>query len=183
MTENLPHQKQWFALRDLKRANAKLPGYKQLSQAGFDVFTPLQTRLVVREGKRVRESVPFISDLLFVFSTRDELDPVIASTASLQYRFVKGNGYGKPLVVRTIDMDRFITAVRSMSSPRYVQLSEITPSMCGAQIRIVGPGPLNGYEGFILKVRGSHKKRLLLELKGFLGVIVEISDTDYIQLL
>jgi hypothetical protein len=52
--------------------------------------------------------------------------------------------------------------------------------MYGRKIRIVG-GPLNGYEGSLLTTRGSKVKRLLVELKGFLAVGVEV-DPEYIQL-
>lgn len=53
----------WYVMRDLKRANAKLPAYKQLSNENFEVFTPMKEQLSVRGGKRIREDVPFIRDL------------------------------------------------------------------------------------------------------------------------
>lgn len=56
---------------------------------------------------------------------------------------------------------------------------EITPQMCGHKIRIIG-GALNGYEGCLLKIRGSKIKRLLVELKGYLAVGVEVLP-EYIQ--
>ena len=48
-----------------KRANAKLPAYKQLLNEHFEVFTPMKEQLSVHGGKRTREEVPFIQDLLF----------------------------------------------------------------------------------------------------------------------
>ena len=85
--------KQWFALRDLKRTNALLPAYKQLGEAGIEVFTPMTTRLFVKNGKRIRKEVPVMPDLLFVCESRQNLDPIVAKTPTLQYRFKKG---GKP---------------------------------------------------------------------------------------
>ena len=42
MSENsIDIEKHWYAMRDLKRSNALLPAYKQLSQAGMEVFTPM----------------------------------------------------------------------------------------------------------------------------------------------
>ena len=35
----------WYVMRDLKRPNAKLPAYKQLSDEHLEVFTPMQWRL------------------------------------------------------------------------------------------------------------------------------------------
>lgn len=54
----------WYVMRDLKRANAKLPAYKQLLNEHFEVFTPMKEQLSVHGGKRTREEVPFIQDYL-----------------------------------------------------------------------------------------------------------------------
>lgn len=66
-------------MRDLKRANAKLPAYKQLLNEHFEVFTPMKEQLSVHGGKRTREEVPFIRDLLFVHDTREAIDPFVES--------------------------------------------------------------------------------------------------------
>ena len=62
-------------MRDLKRRNAKEPAYKQLQESGVKVFVPMKWQLVIRKGKKVREEVPFIQDLLFVCDPRQHLDP------------------------------------------------------------------------------------------------------------
>ena len=62
----------WYVMRDLKRPNAKLPAYKQLSDEHLEVFTPMQWRLKLKNGKRIREEVPFMQDLLFIHDTRSE---------------------------------------------------------------------------------------------------------------
>lgn len=175
--------KQWFAMRDLKRANSKAQAYKQLPQLGFDIFTPMKTKISVKGGRRIRESVPIISDLLFVFSTREKLDPIVKRTTTLQYRYIKGGGYLNPLVVRNDDMNRFITAVSMSSQPRFYSPEEINSVMYGATIRMICPGPLNGYEGKLVKIKGSGKKRIWIELPGVLGAAIEISDADFIEII
>ena len=111
MDETCVSEHQWFVMRDLKRPNAKLPAYKELAKAGFRVFTPLITKVVEYAGKRKRVEVPFVQDLLFVFSEKETLDKVVARTDTLQYRFVKGAAYCSPMVVSVRDMERFIAAV------------------------------------------------------------------------
>ncbi len=176
------NQKHWYALRDLKRANAKSSAYKLLSESHFEVFTPLKWILYKNaQRKRIREQVPVIQDLLFVHSERAPLDVVVENTPTLQYRFKKGDSYRQPMTVRDNDMARFIHAVNSTDSPRYFLPEEITSDMCGKQVRIIG-GPLDGYEGNLLKVRGTKKKHLLLELPGFFTAGVEV-DTEFIQLV
>ena len=56
---------QWFAMRDLTRPNAKMPAFRMLSERGFEVFTPMVTKLSVSPaGKKLRLHVPAIHDLL-----------------------------------------------------------------------------------------------------------------------
>ena len=108
---------QWFVLRDLKRSNAKQPAYRLLEGMGIEVFTPMVWKILVRNGKRVREEVPFMRDLLFAHDTHATLDPIVERTDTLQYRYVRG-GYKVPMTVREADMRRFVHAVRSSENPK-----------------------------------------------------------------
>lgn len=171
----------WYVMRDLKRANAKVTAYKLLRDRQIMVFTPMRCRLVTRQGKRLREEQPFIRDLLFVYDTRTNLDPIVAKTPTLQYRYFHGGKYREPMTVPERAMQRFIHAVSVSDNPLYYLPEEITPAMFGRRIRIVG-GPLDGYEGSLLTTRGSRTKRLLVELPTLLAVAVEVSP-EYIQML
>ena len=153
----------WYVMRDLKRANAKLPAYKQLLNEHFEVFTPMKEQLSVHGGKRTREEVPFIQDLLFVHDTQEAIDPFVEKYPTIQYRFQKGGGYKNPMTVADADMERFIHAVSVSKNPKYYL-------------------PLDGYEGKLLTVRGSKTKRLLVELPEFFSVGVEVNP-EYIRLL
>ena len=171
----------WFVLRDLKRPNAKQPAYMQLSDLAFEVFTPMREQVSVRGGRRVRRMAPYIPSLLFVRSSREILDPVVGSVPTLQYRFPKGGEYMMPMVVPDADMERFIRVVKATENPRYYLPEELPKSFCGREIRIVG-GPLDGCEGKLLTIRGSKKRRLLVELPDFFYVGVEVSP-EFIELL
>lgn len=173
--------KHWYVMRDLKRFNAKLPAYKQLQTEDVEVFTPMRWKLTVKLGKRIREKVPFIQDLLFVHDTRKHLDAFVEKIPTLQYRYQKGAGYCEPMIVPDSDMDRFIYAVNGMDLPRYYLPEELTPSMFGRKIRIIG-GYLDGYEGYLLTTRGSRVKRLLVDLPNWITAAVEVNP-EFIQLL
>lgn len=163
----------WYVLRDLKRANAALPGYRLLSGLGMEVFTPTEWRLVVRGGRRVREEVPFVRDLVFARGARPALDAVVESVPTLQYRWLRGT-WREPMTVGDVEMGRFIRAVRASGSPRYYLPGEVTPAMCGRRVRVVG-GPLDGCEGVLLRVRGSRVRRILVGIEGLLAAGVEVS--------
>lgn len=170
-------------MRDLKRANALAPAYKHLRELGFQVYTPMKVKILEVKGRRVRKEQPFMQDLLFVFSSKSELDKIVDRTPTLQYRFIKGRPTAEPMTVATKQMDQFIAATESNENPRYFNIEEITPAMYGSRIRIICDGPLNCCEGHLLRIKGSGKKRLLLELEGLLCAAVEISPNDYIEII
>ena len=171
---------QWFVMRDLKRRNAKLPAYELFKGFGIKVFTQMVWTLMVRHGKRCREEVPFMQDLLFVHDTRMAVDPIVEKYDTVQYRYVRG-GYKVPMTVRDNDMQRFIHAVESTENPRYYTPEEISSDMIGRKVRIVG-GPLDGYEGCLQKMQGARVKRLFVELPNLLAAAVEVNP-EYIQVL
>lgn len=166
-------------MRDLKRPNAKQPAYKLLEGMEMEVFTPKRWQLVMRNGKRTRMELPFIPDLLFVHEAAEKLDPIVANTPTLQYRYVKGGAYCQPMIVPDAEMNRFIHAVRASENPRYYLPGEVTPQMYGKEICIVG-GVLDGYRGRLITTRGSKVKRLLVELANFFSVGVEVNP-EYIR--
>lgn len=174
-------EKHWYAMRDLKRTNALLPAYKQLSQAGMKVFTPMTTRLVVKNGKRTKVEVPVIQDLLFVNDCRKKIDSVVAKTPTLQYRFKKGGRFCEAIVVPDEQMNKFIGAVQAADNPKFYSADEISSVMCGRNIRMIG-GVLDGYEGRLQIVRGSKTKRLIIVLPSLVAVSVEIDD-EFVELL
>lgn len=171
----------WFVMRDLKRRNSKSPAYKQLAEVGFEVFTPMKFVILENQGQRVCEQVPFIQDLLFVLSTREQLDPIVDKTATLQYRYMRGGTYCEPMTVERTDMERFINAVKSAATLQYYLPEEIDHSMYGRKIRIIG-GALDGCDGFLLKARGSRKKHIIIELPGYISATIEVNP-QYIQLI
>lgn len=170
----------WYALRDLKRPNALQPAYKQLADENIEVFTPMKWKLSTKGGRSERRLVPVMQDLLFAHSSLSLIEPIMRKIRTLQFRFDRG-GYLKPLTVPEDDMTRFIRAVSSSENPKYFMPGEVTEAMCGRAVRIIG-GPLDGYEGNLLKVRGSHLRRLIIELPNFITAAVEVQP-EYIQFI
>lgn len=170
----------WYAMRDLSRKHAKLPAYKLLKQMGYEVFTPMVSKVVTEKGKRKSKEEPFMLDLLFVREEREKLNPAVEKISNLQYRYKRG-GYCEPMMVPDKEMTRFIHAVESSRLPRFYRPDEITQNMCGEYVRIVG-GALDGYEGHLVTIKGSKYKRLLVSLPNFLSAAVEVTP-DFIEIL
>ena len=119
--EKFDESEQWFIMRSLKRSHSKSAAYKQLIDKQYKVFTPLKWRLrISKEGKRIREQVPFIQDLLFVYGKKSEIDQIVHRYPTLQFRFRKG-GYRIPMVVSDVEMEEFMYAVKSSNQEHSFQ--------------------------------------------------------------
>lgn len=172
----------WYVMRDLKRPNSLTPAWRELPEMGFHTFTPMVEQAVKASKGSHCEKRPYLPDLIFVKATREELDPVVASIPTLQYRYIRGGARATPMTVRDEDMDRFIKAVESdMGKVRYYSPDQITSSMYGRRVRIIG-GTLDGTEGRLLSKRGLRGKRLIFELPGLLTATLDL-EPDLIQLI
>lgn len=168
-------------MRDLKRRNAKVLACHELAKAGLEVFTPMTEMIINVAGRKQRREVPVIQDLLFVRAVKETLDPWVRRMPNLQYRFSRGATADNPTTVRDEEMERFVRAVGQSANPRYFMPGELTPSMYGRPVRIVG-GVFDGYVGRLLSVRGMRMRWLIVEIPGIIAAAVEVRP-EYVQLL
>lgn len=173
--------KQWFVMRDLKRRNANNLAIHDLTKAGLEVFTPMMQMVMNIGGRVQRRDVPVIQDLLFVHETKENLDTIVCQTPTLQYRYQHGKTINEPMTVRCEEMDRFIFAINNTKTPIYYKPGELTKSMYGKYVRIVG-GILNDFEGRLLSIKGKRKKHLIMELPSLIAAAVEVNP-EFIQVV
>lgn len=168
-------------MRDLKRRNSNTLAIHDLKNAGLEVFTPMTQMIITIGGHRQRREVPVVQDMLFVHETKMTLDRFVAMYRNLQYRYLFGKTKDAPMTVRDEEMEKFMFAVSITDAPIYYKPGEITETMYGKKVRIMG-GMLDQYEGRLLSVKGMRKRRLIVELPGFITAAVEV-EPDYIQII
>lgn len=173
-------EEKWFVMRDLHRWNSNHPAWQTLSDSGLEVFTPLQWKVTLIKGHRFRRHVAVIPDLVFVKGSRETLDTIVAKDPLLQYRFVKNCG-GRPMTVRETEMQLFIKAVNSNSKVKYYTPDELSSLHKGKKVRIIS-GPLHGFEGTLLSVRGSKVRRLFVEIPEIVAAAVEVKP-EFIEII
>lgn len=170
-------QVKWFFMCDQKRRNALDPAYKMLDARGFEVFTPMVKKIVgTGKSKRVVE-VPLLSDILFVYSTEEKLDPIIEKTPTLHYRFKKGGKYREHIIVSDDDMDSFKHAVENAEIKEFYAIEDLPKELIGNKVTIHG-GPLDGYSVTLKKMQGSKKKRIFVELPRLAYAELELTEFD-----
>lgn len=169
---------QWFAMRDLKRPNAKMRAYEMLQGKVARVYTPMIKKDIICNGKHNLIDVPYIPDLLFVYDYKSAIDPIVETIPTFQYRFsrigthVVGGGT-RCLIVGDKEMEQFIRVTEGIDKFRYYTIDEVSPAMYGRKIAIVG-GNLDGCVGRLKTKRGSKYKELIVEMPGILAVGVQV---------
>ena len=177
-------KKHWFVLRDLRRHNAKKLAYEELEEGGFEVFVPLMWRSYFKKGREIKRQVPAVCGLLFVHSSRRSLDPKIDDMDTLQYRYLRGASYCTPMTVRDGEMENFISIVKASAEPCYYQPGQVNPSMLGSKVRLIG-GPMDGRVGRLMKIRGSSRRRLYVEVSGVVGasVVIQADSVGWVEVM
>ena len=74
---------QWFAMRATYRRGMQIKAL--LDKEGINNFIPMRYEVRIRNGRKRRELVPVISDLIFVHSVQSELQKVKFKLPYFQY--------------------------------------------------------------------------------------------------
>lgn len=95
---------QWFAMRATYRRGMQIKAL--LDKEGINNFIPMRYEVRIRNGRKRRELVPVISDLIFVHSVQSELQKVKFKLPYFQYMIDIRNG--QKIIVPDDQMRQFI---------------------------------------------------------------------------
>lgn len=165
----------WFAMsapfRNEMRAKALL------DSRGVENFVAMCHRIFIdSRGRKLRKEMPAVSNLIFVRSTRAELQLLKAKVEYLQYKVRPENGKNVPIVVPDEQMQQFMAVCKSRSEQLiYLQPDEVDLRK-GTPVRVVG-GAFDGVEGLFVKVKGIRSRRVVISVQGLATVaMAEIGD-------
>lgn len=175
-SEQLP----WYFMCDQKRRNALEPAYKMLERKGFEVFTPLKNKVIGKGKFKKIVEVPMFTDILFVHSTVEKIDPIVAETSTLHYRYKKGGKYCEHITVPDKEMQRFKYAIENTEIKEFYSIDALPRELVGERMVIQG-GPLDGFKVIVRKMQGARKKRVFFELKKLAYAELELTDFDYLK--
>lgn len=171
----------WWAMsapyqRELKAKAA-------LDKLGIENFVPMRYQAVrKRTGSMARELLPAIHNLIFVRGSKPCVSQAKKDILWLQWLTRPEGGKNVPVTVPDKDMEQFIAVTNTYNEHLiYIQPDEIDLRK-GAPVRILG-GPFNGFEGTFIKVKGSRTKRVVVMLKGIVGVAMAEITSDLLEVL
>lgn len=170
----------WYALSAPYRNEMKAKRF--LDEKGVENFLPLCSKIFTdKYGRKVRKTAPIVSNLLFAYTTRDNMQEIKMRAPFLQYRTNKVNGRNVPIIVPDKQMRHFITVCQTNSDKLiYLHPDEINLAK-GTPVRVIG-GVFDGVEGVFLKVKGARTKRVVVQIDGIAIATAEI-EPEYIEVI
>ena len=169
----------WFAVRVSYGRVLKFSA--QLQEIGIEHFIPMCTQKIVRGGKTVVTTVPAISNLCFVHTTKSDLDELFKSMGEeRQVHFMWDRSTRNPIIVSDKAMADFMH-VCSVMNDDTLYLKDLTSKLHEGQRVRVTDGPFKGVEGTILRIKRS--RRVVVELPGLLAIATNYIDPRNLELI
>lgn len=168
----------WYAMRATYRR--ELDAMRLLEKETLGCFIPMQYKISIKKGKKVRALVPVINNLIFVHARPSELKRVKSHVPYLQY--ITDTRSGQKIIVPDSQMQRFIAVSGTYSDHLlYFQPDELNLSK-GTKVRIIS-GEFEGQEGVFLKVKGARDRRVVVEIQGVIAVAMATIHPDLIEVI
>ena len=168
----------WFAMRATYRRETD--AMQLLAKENLGCFVPMQYKISMKKGKKVRVLVPIIHNLIFIHDCHSEVKRVKSIVAYLQY--ITDTRSGKKLIISDNEMQRFIAVAGTYNDHLlYFQPDELNLSK-GTKVRITG-GDFECQEGVFLKVKGARDRRVVIAIQGVIAVAMATIHPDLIEVI
>lgn len=168
----------WYAMRATYRREPD--AMRLLEKEKLGCFVPMQYKINIKKGKKVRALVPIIHNLIFVHACPSEVKRVKSLVTYLQY--ITDTRSREKIVIPDNQMQRFIAVAGTYNdSLMYFQPDELNLSK-GTKVRVTG-GDFEGQEGIFLKVKGARDRRVIIEIHGVIAVAMATIHPDFIEII
>lgn len=154
-----------------------------LDKMNIENFIPMHYSVVLhRDGKKTRELIPAIHNLIFVKTTKTIIQEAKQQILFLQYYTRPENGKNVPIVVPEAQMRQFIVVCNTDNEKLiFLKPGEVDLKK-GTKVRIHG-GALDGIEGFFIKLQGVRDKRVVVQIDGITAVATAVVKSDLIEVV
>ena len=168
----------WYAMRATYRREPD--AMRLLEKEKLGCFVPMQYKISIKKGKKVRALVPVIYNLIFVHAIPSEVKRVKSLVTYLQY--ITDTRSGQKIIIPDNEMQRFIAVSGTYNDHlMYFQPDELNLSK-GTKVRVMG-GDFEGQEGIFLKVKGARDRRVVIEIQGVIAVAMATIHPDLIEVI
>lgn len=168
----------WYAMRATYRREPE--AMRLLDKEKLSRFIPMQYKIMIKRGKKVRTLAPVIYNLIFVHARPSEVQRVKSQAPYLQY--ITDTRSGQKIIIPDSQMQRFIAVAGTYNDHLlYFRPDELDLAR-GTKVRITG-GEFEGQEGIFLKVKGARDRRVVIEVRGVIAVAMATIHPNLIEVI
>ncbi len=174
----------WFVLKTIFSSEMKVKVL--LDERGIENFIPMCYKIKVVKHKKEKKLLPAINDLIFVHSTKKEIEDfkadILLNYNYSTYFLTRKEGTKRKIeIVPNKQMEEFIKVASHYDDDIVYFAPEEIELKKGTKVRIVG-GIFDGVEGTLLRVKGKKHKRIVLQIPG-LSVATSYVTPDLIEII
>ena len=177
-TNNIIH---WFAMSATFGRELKAKDF--IEKNDVECFVPMRYEVHKdKKQKNIRKLVSAISNLIFVHTTRKEIQELKTKIPYLHYLIKTEDGRNTPITVPEYQMQQFIATCNTYNeklvflAPDEINLQEGTP------VRIIG-GAFDGIEGTFVRIEKGKRKKVVVMAEGIAAVAIAKFTDGFIQVL
>lgn len=156
----------WWAMSAVYNRSMKVK--QMLDGWGVENFVPMKTVVRTYAGRKTRQRIPAISNLIFVRASEERVQEVKERTRILQYLCMRQDGRNRRIIVPDDDMVAFQRVTGAEEEILYFRPEEIDFER-GDRVRIHG-GDFDGVEGVFVKVQGKRNKMVVVTIPTLVSV-------------
>lgn len=149
-----------------------------LDKEKIECFVPMRYETRKIRGKKKRELVPVVQNLMFVHAVPRVIQEVKSRVEYLQY--IVNTRSGEKIIVPEEQMRRFIAVAGTYDEQLLWFKPEEVNWVKGTRVRITG-GVFEGQEGVFVKVHGVRDRRVVVEIQGVIAVAMATIHPDLIE--
>jgi transcription antitermination factor NusG len=168
----------WYAMRAI--FHKEMAVKELLDKENIENFIPMRYSFTTKNGHKVRELVPAVTNLIFVHTTPMALKEIKKKNGYLQY--IVNSRNKEKIIVSDEQMKRFILVASSCSEKLiYLKPEEINLEK-GTLVRIIG-GAFDGVEGLFIKMKGARSRRVVVLIRDVIAVTTAEIEPDLIEVI
>lgn len=176
-----PNTPQWFAMSATYARELKAKEFFEKEK--IECFVPMRYE-ISKDSKHnaIRRLVPAINNLIFVHTTRSQIQALKSQIPYLHYLIKTIDAKNIPITIPEVQMQHFISVCNTYNEKlRYLSPDEVNLKK-GTRVRIAG-GAFDGVEGVFVKLVAGRKKQVVVMIEGIIGVMLTHISDGYIQVI
>ena len=183
MSESQTDKTEWYAMRVTYQREMKVKTV--LEEMGVECFLPMKTVLSEKGGHRHYETIPAVSNLIFIHSTRaniTELKNSYGELAPLRYMmtYPLDGSRAQPITVSEPEMQNFMrVASHTDDSVMFLDMSDVQGKV-GRKV-LITQGEFAGVEGYVKRIK--QNKRVVVQLNDLAAVAISFTPPVFLKFL